>query len=131
MIPQSTHKSDIVSIHCPHTAETRHLIGRDALRERWIAGAARDVLEVEPMPADHPLATLDNAILNPHAAWSSEGSVLDLKRRVATSVRRVLAGQPPAEVANPQVLTSLSPPRRLPAERAVAQGRLLHGHRRR
>jgi D-3-phosphoglycerate dehydrogenase len=123
--------SDIISIHCPLTDETRHLIDSGALRrmkpsaylvntarggvvdpeailhalrEKWIAGAALDVQEVEPMPAGHPLAGLDNVILTPHAGWYSEGSIVELKRKVATSVRRALEGRIPAAVANPDVL---------------------------
>ena len=57
------------------------------------------------MPADHPLATLDNVILTPHAAWYSEGSITELKRKVATAVRLVLEGKIPPAVANPEVLT--------------------------
>ena len=75
-----------------------------ALREKWIAGAALDVQEVEPMPASHPLADLDNVILTAHAGWYSEGSIVELKHKVATSVRRALEGQIPAAVANPDVL---------------------------
>jgi D-3-phosphoglycerate dehydrogenase len=75
-----------------------------ALRERWIAGAALDVQEAEPMPAAHPLAGLDNVILTPHAAWYSEGSIVECKRKTALAVRRVLEGLIPDAVANPEVL---------------------------
>lgn len=123
--------SDIVSIHCPLTTETRHLIDAaalrkmkpsaylvntarggivdgeailQALREKWIAGAALDVQEVEPMPGNHPLAGLENVILTPHSGWYSEGSIEELKHKVATAVRQVLEGHIPAAVANPEVL---------------------------
>ncbi len=123
--------SDIVSIHCPLTTETRHLIDAaalrkmkssaylvntarggivdpeailQALRERWIGGVALDVQEVEPMPGGHALAGLDNVILTPHSGWYSEGSIVELKRKVATSIRRALEGKIPAAVANPEVL---------------------------
>jgi len=124
--------SDIISIHCPLTDETHHLIDAkalrkmkssaylvntarggvvdpeailQALREKWIAGAALDVQEVEPMPGGHALAGLDNVILTPHAGWYSEGSITELKRKVATSIRRALEGKIPASVANPEVLS--------------------------
>ncbi len=123
--------SDIVSVHCPLTAETRHLIDApalrkmkssaflvntarggvvdpeailQALREKWIAGAALDVQEVEPMPGSDALAEQKNVILTPHSGWYSEGSIVELKRKVATAVRRALEGKLPAAVANPEVL---------------------------
>jgi D-3-phosphoglycerate dehydrogenase len=56
------------------------------------------------MPGGHALAGLDSVILTPHAGWYSEGSIVELKRKVATSIRRALEGQIPAAVANPEVL---------------------------
>lgn len=93
-------ESDFVVVNCPLTAETFHLIGEAQLRsmkptaflvntargpiieeaaivraltEGWIAGAALDVFEEEPLPLPHPLAELDNVILAPHAiAWTDQ-----------------------------------------------------------
>ena len=93
-------RSDVLSINCPLSAETRHLVNAErialmkptaylintsrgpivdqaalthALRERWIAGAGLDVLEQEPPVADDPILTLDNVILAPHAlCWTDQ-----------------------------------------------------------
>ena len=94
-------ESDVISLHCPVTPETRHLIGekelkamkRDAilintargaiideealyhaLKDGVIAGAGLDVVEKEPLSASNPLMTLDNVILTPHKLVQSEGS---------------------------------------------------------
>jgi phosphoglycerate dehydrogenase-like enzyme len=91
-------QSDFVVIAAPHTPETERLfdrrrfqamkrdavlinIGRGAivvlddlvaaLRAGEIAGAALDVFEIEPLPADHPLWTFENVILTPHVAGQS------------------------------------------------------------
>jgi phosphoglycerate dehydrogenase-like enzyme/pimeloyl-ACP methyl ester carboxylesterase len=92
--------SDFISVHCPLTDGTHHLIGENefkamknnallintsrgavideqalvrALQEKWIAGAAVDVTEIEPPSADSPLLKLDNLIITPHiAAFSDE-----------------------------------------------------------
>jgi D-3-phosphoglycerate dehydrogenase len=126
-------EADAISIHCPLTAGTRHLVGEAvlrqmkpsaflvntgrggvvdtaalirALREGWIAGAALDVHETEPLPADSPLYGLPNVIVNPHAAWYSEDSVLELKRRAAENVLAALRGERPRTPVNPEVLAS-------------------------
>jgi D-3-phosphoglycerate dehydrogenase len=56
------------------------------------------------MPAGHALASLDNIILTPHHGWYSEGSIAELKRKVATAMVRALNGQIPAAVVNREVL---------------------------
>ncbi|MEZ5934356.1 MAG: hydroxyacid dehydrogenase [Alphaproteobacteria bacterium] len=125
-------ETDILTLHTPLTAETRHMIGAAelaalprhallvncarggivdeqalaaALGTGQIAGAGVDVFEQEPPPADHPLFALDNVILSPHNA----GVSLDAARRMAVSTaRNVLAGidgtLDPAMVVNKAVL---------------------------
>lgn len=112
--------ADVISIHCP--LETAfHLIGKsqlrmmkksaflinvsrggivdesaleEALEEKWIAGAACDVLEQEPPRGMHPLLKYENFICTPHVAWYSVQSSRDLKRKLAEEMVRYLDGQP-------------------------------------
>jgi D-3-phosphoglycerate dehydrogenase len=123
--------ADYVSLHCPLTPETRHLIGEHelrqmkptailintsrgpvidetallrALRERWIAGAGLDVLEDEPPVPENPLLELDNVVLTPHVAGYS---VNGLEARWRLSVETVLdlaQGRPPRSCVNPELL---------------------------
>jgi len=123
-------EADYVSIHAPATPDTVGLIGERelhlmkptaylvntsrgvlvdegallrALEERWIAGAALDVLRQEPPPPDHPLLALDNAIVTPHAAFYSETAIAELQAKAASNVARVLTGILPLTVVNPEV----------------------------
>ena len=122
--------SDFLSIHVPLTDETRHSFSENelrtmkktsylvntsrgpivdekalyvALKEKWIAGAALDVMEKEPPDWEDPLLKLDNIIMTPHISFYSEESYVELKTKVAESVRAVLKGELPRAMVNPQV----------------------------
>ncbi len=124
-------RSDYVSVHTLLNAETRHLIGESffkrmkptailintsrgpvvdeqallrALQDKRLAGAALDVWEEEPIAAEHPLLALDNVIATPHAAYFSTAAVAAVPRRCGEEIARVLGGQRPLNVVNPEVL---------------------------
>jgi D-3-phosphoglycerate dehydrogenase len=114
--------ADIVSLHCPLTKDTRHLINAErlaamkrdaflintarggiidedalfqALRQGTIAGAALDSFATEPPPADSPLWTLDNLIVTPHIAGVTAGSARAMAEIAARHIISVLDGNPP------------------------------------
>jgi len=122
--------SDFLSIHVPLTDETRHSFSENelkvmkktaylintsrgpvinekdlyiALKEKWIAGAALDVMEKEPPDWEDSLLKLENIIITPHISFYSEESYVELKTKVAESVRSVLKGELPRAMVNPQV----------------------------
>ena len=115
-------RTDALSIHCPLTAETEGLIGREelevlpddavvvntargrvvntdalveALEDGTIGFVGLDVTDPEPLPAEHPLRSLENALVTPHTGWYSEGARTQLSREIAEDVGRVLAGEKP------------------------------------
>ena len=123
-------RSDYVSVHTLLNAGTHHLIGEAffrrmkptailintsrgpvvdeaalarALNEGRPAGAALDVWEKEPVTADNPLLKMDNVIATPHAAYFSSAAVAQVPRRCGEEVARVLTGQRPLHVVNPEV----------------------------
>ena len=123
-------RSDYVSVHTLLNAETRHLIGEaffkrmkptailintsrgpvvdeaalvKALRDKRLAGAALDVWEHEPVNSDNPLLQMENVIATPHAAYFSSAAVAQIPRRCGEEVARVLTGQRPMNVVNPEV----------------------------
>src|SRR5512132_2801599 len=128
-------RSDYVSVHTLLNDETRHLIGAAffrrmkptallintsrgpvvdepalarALAEGRPAGAALDVWEQEPVAAGNPLLGMDNVIATPHAAYFSSPAVAAVPRRCGEEIARVLTGQRPLNVVNPEVYAKTS-----------------------
>ena len=112
--------SDFVTLNCPLTDETRGLIDEaalkrmkktailinlarggvvdhdalyDALRNDWIAGAALDVTEPEPLPRDHPLLTLDNLVIAPHLGSATTRTRHAMARRTVDNLKAGVAGR--------------------------------------
>jgi D-3-phosphoglycerate dehydrogenase len=121
-------QADLLSLHMPLNAGTRHLVSMDrlrsmkraailvntsrgglvdtlglasALKEGVIAGAGLDVFEDEPLPASHPLLRCPNAVLTSHIAWFSDTSVLRLRQLAAEEAVRAIKGLPPRSRLNP------------------------------
>lgn len=127
---QLLRESDLISVHTPLTPETHQLIGqrefemmkpsaflvntsRGAIldepalirrvREGRIAGAALDVAEIEPLPANSPLRGLPNLILTAHYAGDSVESLRDVHRTMGESINAVLQNNWPPFPVNPTV----------------------------
>ena len=79
----------------------------EALESGHLAAAGVDVLPQEPPGPDEPLLGQDNLVVTPHVAFNSEESLAELQTRTAQSVARVLQGQMPESVVNPEVLSRI------------------------
>ena len=115
-------RSDVVDLHVPGTAETKHLMNAerfammkpsaylvntcrgmvidtnalvDALAHGRLAGAGLDVHEQEPLPMDHPLRSFEQVIITPHAAYYSEEAVEQIREDTVVNIVKYLAGEPP------------------------------------
>jgi glycerate dehydrogenase len=114
-------QSDVVSLHCPLTPETKHLINGQrlswmkpsafllntsrgqlvdenalaaALNSGKLGGAGLDVLSEEPPPATNPLLTAKNCIITPHLAWATKAARSRLMHAAVENVRAFLTGKP-------------------------------------
>ena len=65
-----------------------------ALRDKRIAGAGLDVFEVEPLPLDHPLRRLDNAVITPHLGYVSIENYRAYFTGMVEDIRAWLDGKP-------------------------------------
>ncbi|WP_047152431.1 C-terminal binding protein [Aneurinibacillus tyrosinisolvens] len=141
-------QSDIISVHAPLTKSTEGMVGKEqfnvmkrdaliintsrgpvineaalieALQEKKIAGAALDVVEEEPIAADHPLLSMDNIILTPHVAWYSEEAAEEMRSKAAMGVVDVLIhNEYPKYLVNAQVKERISLEQSEPEERYAA-----------
>jgi len=120
-------QSDIVSLHCPSTPQTKKLLNADslgcmkrgsvvvnlargdlidtaalvaALQSGQIASAAIDVCDPEPIPADSPLRSLPNVIVASHIASASPKAVRTLRETAAKLAVMALRGEPLPNVVN-------------------------------
>ena len=119
-------RSDVVVVHVPFTAETRHLFNRsrlalmrpgaflvnvsrgaivdtdaliEALQSGHLSGVGLDVLDNEPVVLA-ALASRSDVILTPHVAFSSDASLVELRHSACQEVVRVLRGERPLEARN-------------------------------
>ncbi len=128
-------EADIVTCHTPHTKETHHMINEktiarmkdsavfvntsrgkvhderalfEALTRGKLSAAGLDVWEEEPVAADNPLLNLDNVVATCHVAGVSEQAHRNLAVQVASEILRVLRGEKPTVLGNPDLWPRLS-----------------------
>lgn len=128
-------QADYISLHAVVTAETRGMIGRreiefmketayfinvarsalsdemalsEALQQKRIAGAAFDVYDKEPLPADHPFLKLDNVILLPHIGGNTHEVSIHQTEIIVPDIIRLINGECPHNIMNPEVLDSFT-----------------------
>lgn len=130
-LDQLLQEADIVTIHVPLTKETYHMINEErlkkmkrsallintargavidtealvkALREGWIAGAALDVFEREPIDPNHPLMAFKNVVLAPHIGSATYETRHAMAELVAENLIAFYEGREPPTLVNKEVL---------------------------
>ena len=83
-----------------------------ALQDGRLGGAALDVFDTQPLPADHPFLAMANVIITPHMAGITDESMARMGAGAAAEALRVLAGDLPLNLVNPEALPAYR--RRLP-----------------
>ena len=128
-------QADIVTCHTPLTNETHHMINEktiaqmkdgvifintsrgqvqeeravfEALTRGKLSAAGLDVWEEEPVPADNPLLNLENVVATSHVAGVSEQANRNIATQVASEILRVLRGEKPRVLGNPDLWPRLS-----------------------
>jgi len=126
-------ESDFVSLHVPLTPETHHMINVDALqqmkrtailinaargpvveskalyqalKENWIAAAALDVTDPEPLPPDDPLYSLSNCLIVPHIGSATQRTRRRMAELACDNLLAGLRNQPLPNCVNPEVYQS-------------------------
>lgn len=114
-------KSDVLTLHCPLTPETKEIVDKnhlrrmkksailintsrgglvrntdlaDALKNGMIRGAGLDVLDKEPPPADHPLIGVPNCFITPHIAWATHAARERLLNTAVENLKAFVNGTP-------------------------------------
>ena len=123
-------RSDVVSLHAPLTEKSHQLMNsetfsvlkegaflintsrgglieevalRNAIESGRLRGAGLDVFDPEPPDLDNPLLQHPNVIVTPHAAFTSEESLCDLRTRVCAQICEIFTGNRPEHVVNPKI----------------------------
>jgi phosphoglycerate dehydrogenase-like enzyme len=132
-LPELFAAADAVTLHAPLLPSTHHMVNESvlrsmkpsailvntargplvdeaalatALRDGWIAGAALDVFETEPLPSDSPLLALPNITLTQHVAGVTWESMRAMTAMAVDSVAAVLRGETPPTAVNPDAASA-------------------------